>query len=254
MIVLAVDISNGRTKLAMTQDARIISDVRLCPTTELTTERLLDLCADWQFDRVALSSVVPQAAHVVEAFFAAHVPVVRVSPRADLPVDFSGYAGCATLGADRVANAVAAAHDYPEAPLVVIDAGTATTVDVVRPCTEAGGKPCFLGGAIAPGVGTMVSALHGGTAQLPLVPLTLPEQAVGQTTPEALQNGCVRGYRGLLRELLTSMERECCCALRPVLTGGDASLLAELLPELGEPDALLTLRGIALCARSTENC
>lgn len=254
MTVLAIDISNGRTKLALAQGARIVSEVRLCPTAELTAERLTALCADWRFVCVALSSVVPQAVPVVEAFFASCSPVMRVHPSADLPVDFRAYAGCATLGADRVANAVAAAHDYPQTALIVLDAGTATTVDVVLPAAAADGKPRFLGGAIAPGVGTMVRALHGGTAQLPEVPLSLPEHAVGQTTPEALQNGCVRGYRGLLRELLTSMEQECCCKLRPVLTGGDAPLLAELLPELGKPDALLTLRGIALCAGKLENC
>lgn len=254
MTVLAIDISNGRTKLALAQGARIVSEVRLCPTLVLTAERLSVLCADWRFDCVALSSVVPQTVPVVEAFFAGLGPVKRVRPSADLPVDFTAYAGCATLGADRVANAVAAAHDYPQTALVVLDSGTATTVDVVLPCAAADGKPRFLGGAIAPGVGTMMRALHGGTALLPEVPLSLPEHAVGQTTPEALQNGCVRGYRGLLRELLVGMSQECGCALHPVLTGGDAPLLAELLPELGKPDALLTLRGIALCARSTENC
>lgn len=254
MTVLSIDMSNGRTKLALAQGAHVVSEVRLCPSAALTAERLSVLCADWRFDCVALSSVVPQMAPVVEAFFAARVPVVHVRPFADLPVDFSAYEGCATLGADRIANAVAAAHDNPQTALIVIDAGTATTVDVVLPCAAADGKPRFLGGAIAPGVGTMMRALHGGTSLLPEVPLSLPKHAVGQTTPEALQNGCVRGYRGLIRELLTSMEQECGCALHPVLTGGDAPLLADLLPELGKSDALLTLRGIALCAGNAENC
>lgn len=250
MTVLAVDISNGRTKFALAQGAHIISDVRVCPTSELSQGRLADICADWCYDVVALCSVVPQVALETETFFAARAPVVKVRPCADLPVDFGSYAGRATLGADRVANAVAAACAYPAEALAVIDAGTATTVDVVLPHT----KPRFFGGAIAPGVGTMVRALHGGTAQLPSVPLALPVHAVGQTTEEALQNGCVRGYRGLLRELLAGMEEECGCVLHPVLTGGDAPLLAALLPELGSSDALLTLRGIALCAESTEKC
>lgn len=254
MTILAVDISNGRTKLALAQGSRIVSEVRVCPTPELTAERLAAICADWPVDVAALCSVVPSAACVAEIFFAARGPVIQVSPCMDLLVDFCGYAGRATLGADRVANAVAAAHSYSDEPLVVIDAGTATTVDVVLPAERAGEKPRFLGGAIAPGVGTMVRALHGGTAQLPEVPLTLPAQAVGQNTAEAMQNGCVRGYCGLLRELLSGMEQEVGCRLRPVLTGGDAPLLAELMPELGTPDALLTLRGIALCAGSAGNC
>lgn len=254
MTILAVDISNGRTKLALAQGARIVSEVRACPTAELTAGCLAAICADWHADVAALCSVVPAAACVAEVFFSARGPVIQVGPGMDLLVDFRGYAGRATLGADRVANAVAAAHTYPDEPLVVIDAGTATTVDVVLPAERAGEKPRFLGGAIAPGAGTMVRALHGGTAQLPEVPLTLPAHAVGQNTVEALQNGCVRGYRGLLRELLSGMEQEVGCRLRPVLTGGDAPLLAELMPELGEPDALLTLRGIALCAESAGKC
>lgn len=254
MTILAVDISNGRTKLALAQGARIVSEVRACPTAELTAGRLAAICADWHADVAALCSVVPAAACVAETFFAARGPVIQVSPCMDLLVDFCGYAGRATLGADRVANAVAAAHSYSDEPLVVIDAGTATTVDVVLPAERAGEKPRFLGGAIAPGAGTMVRALHGGTAQLPEVPLMLPAHAVGQNTVEALQNGCVRGYRGLLRELLSGMEQEVGCRLRPVLTGGDAPLLAELMPELGEPDALLTLRGIALSTGNSEKC
>lgn len=254
MTILAVDISNGRTKLALAQGIRIISEVRTCPTPELTAERLAVLCADWSFDAAALCSVVPAAARAANAFLAARCHVLSLSPRMALPVDFSGYEGFATLGADRVANAVAAACCYPGESLVVIDAGTATTVDVVLPGAEPDSKPCFLGGAIAPGVGTMVRALQSSTAQLPAVPLSLPAHAVGRTTTEALQNGCVRGCRGLLRELVAGMEQECGCPLRPVLTGGDASLLAELMPELGAPESLLTLRGIALCAQANGKC
>lgn len=254
MTILAVDISNGRTKLALAQGSRIISEVRFCATAELTPECLSSLCADWHFDCSALCSVVPPAAHVAEALLLAHGPVTSVRLHAKLPVDFCGYAGCATLGADRIANVVAAAHDYPDEALVVLDAGTATTLDVVLPAAAAGGKPRFLGGAIAPGVGTMARALHGGTAQLPDVPLSLPTHSIGRNTPEALQNGCVRGYRGLVHELLKAMEQECGCRLKPVLTGGDAPLLAELMPELGAPEPLLTLRGIALCAQVNGKC
>lgn len=248
MRLLVIDISNGRTKLALACGGELVSEVRLLPTAAVTASALQTLCADWGYETVALCSVVPKAAAVAESFFASRVPVLQVSAAADLPVEFSSYAGCATLGADRVANAVAAVALSPDTPLAVIDAGTAATVDVVLPAERAGEKPRFLGGAIAPGVGTMAHALHCGTAQLPAVPLAIPAHSVGQNTVEALQNGCVRSYRGLLRELLQSMEQECGCRLHPVLTGGDAPLLAELMPELGTPEPLLTLRGIALCA------
>lgn len=254
MTKLVADISNGRTKLALAQNAEIISPVRVCPTSALSEQQLAVLAAGWSFESVVICSVVPDAAAVVKAYFAPLAPVSEVRPSVHLSVDFSGYAGCATLGADRIANAVSAAALCPHEALVVIDAGTATTADVVFPPAQEGGKARFLGGVIAPGVGTMVRALQGGTAQLPEVPLELPLHAVGQGTTEAIQNGCVRGYRGLLRELLQSMEQECGCRLRPVLTGGDAPLLAELMPELGKPEPLLTLRGIALWAKESKKC
>lgn len=254
MSVLVADISNGRTKLALACGGAFVSEVRVLPTAEVTPEALQTACADWEYAAAVLCSVVPGASVAAEAFFANRVPVMHVDASADLPVDFGGYEGIATLGADRVANAVAAAALWPDMLLVVIDAGTATTVDVVLPAGRAGVKPRFLGGAIAPGVGTMVRSLHRSTAQLPSVPLAVPSHAVGRNTVEALQNGCVRAYRGLLRELLQGMEKECGCSLHPVLTGGDAPLLAELMPELGTPEPLLTLRGIALCAENGEKC
>lgn len=254
MTSLVADISNGRTKCALVSGEHLVSEIRMCPTPSLSAHTLRLLTADWCFERVVLCSVVPAAADAATAFFAPCAPVFRVRVTDDLPVSFSGYAGRATLGADRVANAVAAAALYAGEPLVVIDAGTATTADVVLPARTEAEKPRFLGGVIAPGVGTMVHALRHDTAQLPSVPLNLPAHAVGQGTVEAIQNGCVRGYRGLLRELLQSMEQECGCCLHPVLTGGDAPLLAELMPELGKPEPLLTLRGIALCAQKRGKC
>lgn len=254
MSLLVVDISNGRTKLALACGGELISEVRVLPTADLTASTLQTICADWVYETAVLSSVVPAAAGAAEAFFAGHVPVLHVSAAADMPVDFSCYAGRATLGADRIANAIAAVFACPSEALVIVDAGTATTIDVVLPAAGREGKPRFLGGAIAPGVRTMVQALHRGTAQLPAVPLAFPPHAIGQGTVEAIQSGCVRGYCGLLRELLQGMEHECGCRLRPVLTGGDAPLLAELMPELGQADTLLTLRGIARCAELMGKC
>lgn len=254
MTTLVADISNGRTKLALAEEGMLVSDVRILPTPRLSAEALRELCGDWQFAGSVVSSVVPEACGALCEFAGASGRVICLKADSSLSVDFVSYPGASTLGADRVANAVAAAHLHPAEALLVIDAGTATTVDVVLPAAKREGKPCFLGGAIAPGVGTMARALRQGTAQLPDIPLELPSHAVGQGTVEALQNGCVRGYRGLLRELAAAMEQECGCRLKPVLTGGDAPLLAELMPELGEPNLLLTLRGIALCAEMMKKC
>ena len=88
------------------------------------------------------------------------------------------------LGADRVADAVAAVNLYP-VPLITIDMGTATTVGVVDETRT------FIGGMIVPGVMVSLNALAGGTAQLPHISLDPPKHAIGRNTVECMQNGII---------------------------------------------------------------
>lgn len=248
MNVLLVDNSNGRTKFALAENGVLSSEVRMLPTNALAENAVRDLLAGWAFEKTALCSVVPAAAGLLTRYLLPLGPVQQIhADLPGLPVDFSGYAGRETLGADRVANAVGAVVQCRQVPLLVMDAGTATTLDVVLPASE-GALPRFAGGVIAPGMGTMSAALHSRTALLPQVPLQLPSQAVGTTTPEALQNGCVRGYRGLINELIAAMEEECACRFLLLATGGDAALISELLQREVHVDPCLTLNGIARCS------
>lgn len=254
MKTLIADISNGRTKLVLAEGRKLVSEVRVIPTAEICESRLAETCAGWNYAAAAFSSVVPAASKLFCAYTRQCSFVGEVKCGEQLPVDFSGYPGITTLGADRAANAVAAAALYPGVPLWVVDAGTAITADVILPAEQEGGKARFLGGMIAPGPGTMLRLLHKETAQLPVSPAVLPERAVGRNTQEALQSGCVRGCCGILRELWGAMAEECGCALQPVITGGDAPLLSQAMPELGIPHPLLTLQGIALCADAMRKC
>lgn len=248
MNMLLIDNSNGRTKFAIAENGQLAPDVRVLPTAELAEASVCALLQGWHFNRVALCSVVPHAAELLIRCLSLKAPVQRISAAlAKLPVDFSAYPASATLGADRAVNVVAAAALFPGKPLMVMDAGTATTLDVVLP-SAAGGRPRYIGGSIAPGLGTLAGVLHHATAQLPSIPLSLPEHAVGRNTAEAMQSGCVLGYRGMLREIIASAEAECAVPMTLVATGGDAPLLAQLLPEITCIDPLLTLRGIALCS------
>lgn len=245
---LVIDNSNGRTKFALAEGGELCSEVRVLTTREITGKSVSDLLQGWAFQQAFLCTVVPAAAETLTRCLSSLVPVQRVcAGMPGLPVDFSAYPARETLGADRVANAVAGAVMQGGAPFIVIDAGTATTLDIVLPARE-GGLPCYQGGSIAPGLGTLAAALHQSTAQLPSIPLELPRTAVGQNTVEAMQSGCVLGYRGLLRELIAEAELECACRFTLLATGGDAPLLVRLLPEIACADPLLTLRGIARCA------
>jgi type III pantothenate kinase len=123
---------------------------------------------------------------------------------------------------------------------VVVDAGTALTVSV---CNDDG---AFLGGAIAPGAGMQLQALHDRTASLPLVPLKTPDGAYGKNTEQAIQQGVYFGIRGLVKELAENYATELGNWPDIIATGGDAPKLFdgwELIHAIA-PD--LTFYGIAL--------
>jgi type III pantothenate kinase len=150
----------------------------------------------------------------------------------------------AAVGHDRLVNAFAAGLLYGR-PAIVIDLGTATTLDVVAP------DGTFLGGAIAPGLGLGLDALADRTAQLPRVALELPERAIGTDTVSAMLSGAVLGYFGLVKELVRRISAELGGAKpKVVLTGGLSALpWAESIPTVDFIDPLLTLRGLALLER-----
>lgn len=143
-------------------------------------------------------------------------------------------------GVDRVLN-VAAAYEQIGKACVVVDAGTAVTVDV---CNDNGE---FLGGAIAPGVRMQLDALHEKTASLPRVePFEPPHEPFGTNTREAILAGVYHGVRGMVKELVESYATELGNWPDLVATGGDAETLFkgwELVHAIA-PD--LTLYGIAL--------
>jgi type III pantothenate kinase len=142
-------------------------------------------------------------------------------------------------GVDRVLN-VAAAFEQMGNACVVIDAGTALTVDV---CNDSGE---FLGGAIAPGVSLMLDSLHERTARLPRTELTKPEDAWGKSTEEAIRIGVYHGIRGMVKEIVETYATALGTWPEIIATGGDAQLLFEgwELIHAVAPD--LTLYGIAL--------
>ncbi len=156
----------------------------------------------------------------------------------DSAVDFSGV-DCSTLGADRVANAIALAELY-ELPGVVVDCGTALTLEIVD------AQKRFLGGAIAPGRRLMRQALHCGTAQLPEVEISgrVPEKA-GRNTAEAICFGIDCGSVGMIKELIACVKKYM-PVKSVVLTGGDAGFFAPEFPGAIIADNTFTLTGIRI--------
>ena len=142
-------------------------------------------------------------------------------------------------GVDRVLN-IAAAYEQMGKACVVVDAGTAVTIDC---CNDAGE---FLGGAIAPGARMQLAALHDKTAQLPLVDLTTPTETFGKSTGSAIDLGVYHGIRGMVKELVENYATDLGAWPDVIATGGDAKQLFENWELIHAIAPDLTLYGIAL--------
>jgi len=193
-----------------------------------------------------VSCVVPRALERVKRCFRAlRTPQpLLVSAEMDLGIGIR-YPAPQTIGADRLANSVAAVALYG-APAVVVDFGTAVTFDVISARGE------YLGGVIAPGLEMMTDYLHERTALLPKVSLAAPRSAIGKSTEAAMRAGAVVGYRGLVREILGAVAREMLGGARRgrrpcvIATGGHSSLIAAGLPQIHHLNPRLTLEGLRI--------
>ncbi len=246
--LLAIDVGNTHIKLGLRQagqwshEWRMSTDVRR--TADEYRQPLKGFLAEAGFDmvdNVVLASVVPllTPAFVRVGEALSEGRVLKVAPPG-YGMEVS-YEPPSSLGADRFANAMAA-YALCRQAVVVVDVGTTTTVDAV----SAAGR--FLGGAIAPGPHFMAQALAEGTAQLPMIPPSLTEGALGGSTHEAIQVGVaqtlVGGVDRLVRRTWRLLGAEC----PVVLTGGWGARLAPLLDFPVQLVPRLTLEGLALCA------
>ncbi|MEA5425442.1 type III pantothenate kinase [Arcicella lustrica] len=143
------------------------------------------------------------------------------------------------IGTDLVCNATYSYYTYKKTCLIV-DFGTALTFTVVT----AEGK--ILGVSIAPGLKTAVKSLFSNTAQLPEVPLVMPESAIGKNTVHAIQAGILWGYVGMVREMIMQIKKEVGQDCLVLATGGLSSILTPLRDEFDEVDKLLTLNGLKI--------
>lgn len=185
--------------------------------------------------RAAICSVVPPVAYPLRAacvkYFHCEPFLLQAGVKTGLKIK---YRNPAEVGADRVANAIAATQRRPRTNCLVVDCGTATTFDVVT----AGGD--YLGGAILPGLGISAEVLSSRTARLPSVEIARPETALGRSTVESIQAGLYHGHVGAIRQLLAQLTGEAFGGEKPVVigTGGFArmfeaeGLFDEIVPEL----------------------
>lgn len=184
---------------------------------------------------IACCSVVPAINHSLGSaclkYFKKEALFVQAGTKTGLKIKYNNPKD---VGADRIANAIGGIERYPDRDLIIVDLGTATTVDAITIDRE------YLGGAIAPGLAMSMNALETGTAKLPSVEIAKPERSCGNSTIEAIQSGVFYGHIGLMRELTRRFETESFGGRKPVVigTGGFARLFEssglfdEIIPDL----------------------
>ncbi len=246
-MLLVADIGNSTSVFGMFDDQRLIRRWRIT-TVDRTTdefELMLDGLVAGDAPAVtgaAVASVVPATTEVLRATLRRMIgdEVVVVGPGTKTGLQIS-VDNPREVGADRIANAVGAIERYG-APVITVDFGTATTVDLV------GSSGAYQGGAIAPGVRVAAEALVEATSALRRVELAVPRHAVGRSTVEAMQAGLTYGFAGLVDGLVRRFcaEHELPPETPIVATGGLADVIAPLVESVSQVDEDLTLRGLRL--------
>ncbi len=244
--MLVLNIGNTHTQVALVRDGRL-GPVRCLPTDLLTTGGASCSCLAEHAGLPCLAAcVVPAAARELErSRFSPKLRFLRADMVTEL--DFSGV-DVSTLGADRVANAVAGL-ELTDPPFLVLDCGTAITSEVVD------GSFRFRGGIIAPGRRLQRRALRDYTGQLPDVPLQheLPGP-LGTKTVGAIVAGIDLGLLGLVERIVADTRRELGApALTVLVAGGDAPYFLRHLSGLKATPQDFTLRGLARIGRSHES-
>lgn len=193
---------------------------------------------------ILISSVVPSVLTQIQKGLEHWVkyPVKVMGPKlyATLPIEVISPD---EIGADLVANSVYAHANY-SSDVLIVDFGTALTFTLV----DAQGK--MQGVSIAPGLKTAVKSLFSETAQLPEVPLEMPNSALGHDTVSAIQSGILWGYVGMVKEMIARVKEERGPGVKVIATGGLSSILTPLESYFDEVNKLITLEGLRLVAQN----
>ena len=255
-MLLAIDVGNSNIVMGVFDGTRLIQSWRLQTVRERTSDELgllVDgLFAHSRIDRekirgVILGSVVPPLTgtvrQMVERHFGVAAVIVEPGVNTGMPIL---YKNPAEVGADRIVNAVAAFEKYGKAPagagrpMIVVDFGTATTLDAVSAKGE------YLGGAICPGVQISADALFQRAARLPRIDVRKPASVVGQTTVGAMESGLFYGYVGMVEGLVRRMSDELGGHALCIATGGLADVIAPETSLIEHVDGDLTLDGLRI--------
>lgn len=246
--LLAVDIGNSETVVGLFRGKEPVHFWRLTSARATADEVSIQLEALLRRDGVSdargmgavVCSVAPsltlQWLRVLESLTGHAAFEVSAGTVKNLPIR---YHDPSAVGADRIANAVAARGIYGT-PAIVVDLGTATTFDCVSK------QGAYVGGVIVPGVMTSAEELFRRAARLPRVELRRPVRALGRTTEESLQAGMLWGTAGQVDALVRRLALEMKGTPNVIATGGLAGVIAPECETINSVDEALTLKGMRL--------
>ena len=251
-MLLAIDIGNTNITLGLWDGQTWRLQWRLRTVHEKTVDEygiylkmlLGEVGLTGTVNDVILSSVVPPLSNTFSAVCERYLgcSAAQVSAEMDTGIRVATE-NPAEVGADRIVNAVAAYHLYPGA-CIIVDMGTATTLDVVSEEGE------LLGVIIAPGLEPAAEALTVRAAQLGRVALEAPPQVLGRNTVHAMQSGLIFGYTCLIEGLVWRLQEEMDLADATVVgTGGLINLITPHTKAIGRVEPWLTLTGLRLISQ-----
>jgi len=242
-----LDIGNSNIVMGTYEGKKLVRHWRISTDRQKTGDEygiLMNSLFNYQgiqmedIDDIIISSVVPPLVvpitKMCERYFHIHPIVVGPGIRTGIRLN---YENPRAIGADRIVNVVGAYEQYG-GPLVVIYIGTAATFVVVAENGD------FLGGVIAPGLGTSADALFQSTAQLPRIELVPPKNIICRNTIQGMQAGVVFGFVGQIDEIVRRIKAEMGCPMQVIATGGFGRMIAKESATIDRVDHFLTLTGL----------
>lgn len=228
-MLLVIDIGNTNTSLGVFEKDELVHTFALSSDIKKTDDEYgINLLAILNHKNIAskiegaiVSSVVPQLCEIYKNAIKKYLNIeaITLSYKSKMPIKLN-LANNKEIGADRIANAVAATSKY-KLPAIVIDFGTATTFDIVD------NNANFIGGLIAPGLKIQAKSLSQFTSKLPKLKIEAPSSAIGKDTIGAMLSGIVLGHSCMIDGMIKKCEKELGQKATVIATGGYSNVLFE---------------------------
>lgn len=256
-MLLAIDIGNTNLVIGCFRDDKILFKARIATDRTRTSDQygveIKNMLEAYGVDRsdikdCIISSVVPPV------FNSVRTGVVKIIGKQPMVVGPGLKTGLnihvdvpSQVGSDRIVIAVAALAEY-KAPLLLLDLGTATTIEAVEP------ENVYMGGVIIPGVRVSLDALTSRAAQLPGISLDQPKQVIGKNTVDCMRSGMMYGTAAMIDGLVERMEEELGHRCTLIATGGLAQFITPLCKREIILEKDLLLKGLNIIYKKNKKC